>query len=702
MTTQQRSLPSLPQHNSAENQLTRAFDVRQARTRYNYMTSYLEPLPFSADVPKGEAFSLDYDAKIAPVFRKIASNYVTVMQELLEREFRGAFSDNLDATFAAVRGDIEACERDPKLERHLEIIKSLLTLCSGIEKAAKNLAELPGDIRALVGSIKTTFAAIEQQGGAGFLKYGLYDIVNPELRPQLLAPTSADEYRDLYKSFPLPETVLIEPREWMQLGPDEQPWQQDWFLGYQQIAGFNTTQLQGVTLDGERGGVGLAALLEKFPISDAAFQRAVGEPELTLADAAKQGRLYICDYKMLDGVPSGVVFGERRYHGAPIALFYWSTSQPRAYPPLNESTPGVMMPVGIQLEQVPDPVTAPIFTPHDGERWAIAKFLLQNACAIEHETIAHLGDTHLTVEPMIVASHRQLSALHPIMTLLVPHFRFTIAINNAALQGLVVPGGTLAANLSTSAEGSLDMVRNAHLAWRFDEQVPTRLFEARGVSAARLPSFPFRDDTLLLWEAIHDFVGKYLRLYYTDEASLLADYELQAWITEMVVHAKVRGMDGLVSVGTPDAPKYEIRSLDYLTQVVAQIIYIAGPLHASVNYAQFPLMSFSPSVSVAAFQPPPTADSSVSTPLAWLPPMDIALYQVSFTYLLSNVQYDTLGVYTHNPREPYFADLRAEQANLELQSRLLEIELEIRRRNRSRPIPYQFQMPSRVPNSISI
>ncbi|MBK8398292.1 MAG: hypothetical protein IPL26_24000 [Leptospiraceae bacterium] len=47
----------------------------------------------------------------------------------------------------------------------------------------------------------------------------------------------------------------------------------------------------------------------------------------------------------------------------------------------------------------------------------------------------------LTIEPMIVAAHRQLSENHPIFKLLIPHFRFTIQINDSALHSLIIPGG---------------------------------------------------------------------------------------------------------------------------------------------------------------------------------------------------------------------------------------------------------------------
>ncbi|HTS03752.1 MAG TPA: arachidonate 15-lipoxygenase, partial [Thermoanaerobaculia bacterium] len=76
--------------------------------------------------------------------------------------------------------------------------------------------------------------------------------------------------------------------------------------------------------------------------------------------------------------------------------------------------------------------------------------------------------------------------------------------------------------------------------------------------------------------------------------------------------------------------------------------------------------------------------------------------QLSFGYLLSSVQYDTFGTYSDNPRRPYFADARAEAVNVDFRMALAAIEAEIRKRNRTRPLPYENQLPSMIPNSISI
>ena len=85
-----------------------------------------------------------------------------------------------------------------------------------------------------------------------------------------------------------------------------------------------------------------------------------------------------------------------------------------------------------------------------------------------------------------------------------------------------------------------------------------------------------------------------------------------------------------------------------------------------------------------------------------MPPIDVALYQASFSYLLSSVQYDKLGHYAQNERRPYFKDKRVAPVVAAFQAELAAAEATIHTRNRSRPFPYESQLPSQVPNSISI
>ena len=45
------ALPTLPQQDSPDAQQARAFQLSMARTDYNYMLSYMDSVPLSADLP---------------------------------------------------------------------------------------------------------------------------------------------------------------------------------------------------------------------------------------------------------------------------------------------------------------------------------------------------------------------------------------------------------------------------------------------------------------------------------------------------------------------------------------------------------------------------------------------------------------------------------------------------------------------------
>ncbi len=507
--------------------------------------------------------------------------------------------------------------------------------------------------------------------------------------------------------------LSLQRQPWMTAA--QRPCQQDWFFGQLQTAGFNTTNLRGVRLapspDAPHAIV-LSDLLAKMPISDAILRSVTGERHMTLEQACRQHLLYVCDYATFEGAWADQVFNEQRYVVAPIALFYWHTQPPAGFPPLSAALPGVLQPIAIQLGQQHDPESTPIFTPNDaanagdanGYKWQLAKFFVNATCAMHHESVAHLTDCHLIVEPIVLATHRQLSTEHPLFKLLMPHFRFTININFDARNTLIVPGGVVATNVGTAIESTFHLIEQAFKHWRWDDNAPDRVFALRGLD--QLPQFAFRDDTVLLWDAILKFVDPYVRLYYGCQADVVNDQELQAWVNELVStrHAGFKGLDGLKRTANPKLP-YQIDSIDYLVRLIAQIIYIAGPQHASVNNAQYELMSFMPSVGGAIYQPAPTRSLQIDNEAAlikWYPPLDVALYTFSFEYLLGEVQYDRFGHYSFNPKESYFADPRVRELELDLQDNLALIEIEIRKRNKTRPLPFPHQLPSLMPNSICI
>lgn len=659
-----RPVPILPSQGTEDQQDARALQLALSRTAYNYVRSYphLEAAPLCAGVPPGEEFSAAYNELVARTSSEIAENFASNVRRLLAREIQ-------DTIKAGVFG----------------------------------LSKLAQQVEQLVEGMFAAAAEAVQEGPTAILRSTLFKIVQSEY----LEALAESDYESLIATLPAPQMMAMERKDWM---PENgRPCEHDWYFGYLQVAGFNTANLRRVVHEREAGSKALVwkELKAKmtFPDSVAVPSRG-GTVTLLLNEMISAGRLYACDYAVLVGdgnlaPKESHVHGKHRYLPSPIALFYWNESPPDGYPKdygTDNGQSGVLQPIAIQLAQTPG---SAVFSPSDAFeandakhlKWKIAKYFVNVACAIQHESVAHLGDCHLIMESVAIATHRQLAKEHPLFQLLEPHLRFTISINHGAAHNLIVPGGVVAVNVGAGIGWTLQMINEARKSWRWAENSPERIFALRGVD--KLPAYPFRDDTLLLWKAIKDFVARYVASYYATDAAVRSDAELSAWVYELGLpqHGNLPGFPQLLS------------TRDELVDVVAQMIYTAGPLHASVNYGQYPFAGFAPSVAAAIYKAAPTREDVIDDEkqcLAWYPPLDVALYTVSFVYLLSSIQFDVLGHYASNPQYPHFADRASQKALEAFQAALAQAEISIHRRNLDRPVPYLFQLPSRVPNSISI
>ncbi len=417
--------------------------------------------------------------------------------------------------------------------------------------------------------------------------------------------------------------------------------------------------------------------VDHFPVTQEHFARAIPGPD-TLEAAGREGRLYLLDYRMLEGIENSDYPDIQKYVYAPLCLLVLHRSRK------------VLMPVAIQCRQAPGPDN-PIFTPDDGPSWQIAKTVVKVADGNHHEAVTHLGRTHLFVEPFVIATRRQLAANHPLHILLVPHFEGTLSINNMAKGYLVDNRGPVDELLGGTIESTRHLTVRGVQEYPFDRVMLPDTFRARGVDDPDLlPNYPYRDDALLFWGAIHRWVSGYLELYYHSDADVRADTELAAWFDELVA------ADGGRVVGIGRSGPTCTR--EYLADAATLIIFTASVQHAAVNFPQYDLMSYVPNMPLACYAPAPTSKHATHADyLAMLPPLNHANLQMGLGALLGTIRYTTLGEYG----EGRFEDPRVAEPLRRFLDEIRQIGETIEARNRQRR-PYEFLVPSGIPQSINI
>lgn len=417
------------------------------------------------------------------------------------------------------------------------------------------------------------------------------------------------------------------------------------------------------------------ALPVGFAVTDAHLRAAARDPADSLAAALADGRLYLCDYTDLASMKPGT-FPIPKVVAGPLALFVVEREGQRR-----------LLPVAIQNQAL-----GRVFGPADGWAWQMSKLVVQAADGNHHEAVAHLGRTHLFVEPFVIATERQLDQHHPIYRLLRPHFEGTLFINNSAHAALIAPGGTVDRLMSGTIQSSRAAAAAGLHAIPFNASMLNDELKNRQVRDTRaLPVYPYRDDALLHWDALMCWVRDYLRLYYADDDAVQRDDELQAWAAELVS----RNGGRVMGFGEPEG---KIRTRDYLVRALTLVIFTASVQHAAVNFPQYGVMSNAANYPLGLYAQPPRGPATEADYLAMLPPLDQALVQLDLGYLLGNLHYTKLGQY----EDDWFGDARVAPLMKEYRAALRKIEETIEARNKTRRKRYPYLHPDRVPQSINI
>ncbi len=466
-------------------------------------------------------------------------------------------------------------------------------------------------------------------------------------------PESFTEYYQLFKHFPMPEGAdqIMNDGEFA-----------DYF-----VAGLNPLMIRTMT-----------DIPAKLNLTQELFASHPAFAQDQLQAALAEGRLFIVDYEILTALEPGAHPDQAKYVYAPIVVL--------ALPRDREN----LEVIGIQTGQ--DKSQYPIVTSRSGTwDWLIAKTIVKTSDINFHEVASHLGLTHLVIDPIVVATYRQLSDKHPLHQLLVPHFEGTLPINALAVRRLINAGGKVEQLLAPQIESAykvLSLIRN-NFHFR-DSFLPNDLTRrAVGLNSA-LKNYPYRDDALLIWAAIESWVSDYVNAYYESDSIVAEDSELAAWTAEIISPdcGRIQGF----------APNDRISTVKVLVETLTMIIFTASAQHAAVNFPQRRAAAV-PYQPLAGYAPAPTrVGLTEMEALEFLPPLDRAIKQTHTLTLLGDTYYTQLGGYALGT----FDDKRIVPLLWKFQDRLRHIESEINRRNQIRRTSYSYLKPSQIPQSINI
>lgn len=681
-------------------------------TKYEYNYNYLNPLAMTnvpenncfepilgfslPNLPKGELPKWEWIIKVVFALVTIAINsYLyknsglspaiandlqqieTQLDNISTELTEGENHESLKNIVKQLRSNLEKIDKDLEIDRQLQELQQQKSAGKSIlEIIQDSFQEVDNKVNQIFQENLKYLELTEQEAIADLqeiVKYSakLAELADGKISQVESAPQSPtlDDYDEQFQLIKKPAIAYN--------------FQQDLIFAYLQVAGSNPLVIeQFQTAD------------SRLPVTAEQYTQIAAQFGITdsLAAALGDGRLYVADYALLNSLVNGSFVSpelvQQKYLATPVALF--------AVPPVGSQSRS-LFPVAISYPQTTISTQWTLFTPLDGESWMTAKNIVEMTDSNYHEVVSHLGRTHLVVEPFIVPTHH-LPENHCLRTLLIPHFEGTVLINYGAHAVLVAPGGSVDSLLASSVGGDQALAAKATQSYLFnfnEISFPQTLANRNVTDTTKLPTYPYRDDGLLIWNAIESWVRDYFNIYYTDDLSVQKDTDLQTWALTLV------SLQGGRLQNFGDDGQGKIQTKEYLVKAVATVIFTASAQHAAVNFAQKELMMYTPAFPLARYLAAPTNPQNSESFIKGLPSLSQAQSQISTLYLLGSVYYTELGQYSPSAF-PENAQLQAALKTFQANLQAAETTIKERNRQADRLMPYEFLLPSQIPQSINI
>ncbi|CAM4719809.1 unnamed protein product [Leuciscus chuanchicus] len=419
--------------------------------------------------------------------------------------------------------------------------------------------------------------------------------------------------------------------------------EEDFMFGYQFLNGCNPVMISKCT-----------NLPDEFAVTQEMVKDSL-DRGLTLQEELKEGNVYIADYAILEGVQANATDpNTQQYLSAPFCLLYKNSQ--------NE-----IMPIAIQLSrQTPAGKANTVFLPSDDHYdWMLAKMWVKSSDFNVHQVVTHLLRTHLTSEVFAIAMYRQLAAVHPVYKLLIPHVRYTIAINTAAREKLICESGLFDKANATGGTAIVEVIQKAMKTLTYKSLCFPEAMKAQGVED--LVNYYYRDDGMMVWEAVKSFVSDVVKICYGSDEMVQEDKEIQAFVQDVCF------------CGMKNCPKNcefpdSLNTREQLVEFLTVVIFTASAQHAAVNFGQYDWFSWVPNSPSTMRKPPPAQKG-----------------QVDMKYTMESEYPDM-----------YFTEQPVMEAAKTFRKKLAEVTNIIKSRNEDLKVPYWYLSPDRIPNSVAV
>ncbi|XP_078524607.1 hydroperoxide isomerase ALOXE3-like isoform X1 [Lissotriton helveticus] len=415
---------------------------------------------------------------------------------------------------------------------------------------------------------------------------------------------------------------------------------------------------------------------ENFPVTNSMVADILGS-KTNLTTELQNGKIFIVDYKIVEGLPKNVWNSSEQYMAAPLCLFYLT--------PQDE-----MIPLAIQITQTPGPEN-PIFLPSDNEwDWLLAKMWVRNADLSCHPLLFHLLRAHFIAEVFCISTLRNLPMVHPLFKLLIPHHRYILNVNLGFRETIMDPSRSFDKSSIFGREGILEMMSREMESVTYTSMCIADNLKFRGVDS--LPNFYYRDDGLKIWSATERYVSSIVDFYYKSDESIQTDPELQAWVSEIF-------KEGFLERKSSGVPS-KLQTRAELVKYVTMVIFTGSTQHAATNNGQVDLLSWMVNSPCSMSQPPPKTKgtATVESILEVLPNVGTTASSIAIKLKTSESgDKRPLGTFI----DEYFTEEEPKRCIKAFQKRLSKISAEIEDRNTSLPLMYNYQNPKVVENSVT-